>query len=168
MKKVSRWLTLLLVFAMVFSLAACTTRSNTGSDAAKDKTTAGTKEPVDYEDKLASIIPEKTVRLNVYTQLANYSGEQIGWFAQIMKEKFNVVLNIIRESEGTFATRMESGDLGDIVVFGNDSDEYLQAINAGLLLDWEEDNLVQEYGPYIWKHMQKALEKNKKLSPDGK
>ena len=117
---------------------------------------------------MASIIPEKTVRLNVYTQLANYSGEQIGWFAQIMKEKFNVVLNIIRESEGTFATRMESGDLGDIVVFGNDSDEYLQAINAGLLLDWEEDNLVQEYGPYIWKHMQKALEKNKKLSPDGK
>ena len=62
---------------------------------------------------------------------------------------------------------MESGDLGDIVVFGDDTDEYVQAINAGMLFDWEEDNLVQEYGSYIWEHMQPALEKNRGISPDG-
>ena len=44
----------------------------------------------DYEELLAEIIPEETVTLDVFDQLANYSGEQIGWFGQIMLEKFNV------------------------------------------------------------------------------
>ncbi len=147
--------TILLVSIMVISLAAC------GSN---NKNADPTPTPSGSGDKLADIIPKETVELTVYTQLANYSGEQIGWFAQIMKEKFNVVLNIVNEGDGTFATRMESGNLGDIVVFGNDSDEYLQAVEAGMLFDWEEDNLVQEYGPYIWENMQAALEKNRNLS----
>ena len=41
------------------------------------------------------VIPDETVTLNVFDQLANYSGEQIGWFGQVMLEKFNVKLNII-------------------------------------------------------------------------
>lgn len=167
MKKLTKLMAILLVLGMVFAMAAC---SNT---AQKEK---GEEQPSETDEgagegtagDLADIIPEETVTLDVYTQLANYSGEQIGWFAQVMKEKFNVKLNIINEGDGTFATRMAAGNLGDIVVFGNDSDEYIQAIKAGLLLDWEEDNLVQEYGPYIWEHMQPALEKNKKISPDGK
>ncbi len=52
------------------------------------------------EADLSDIIPEETVTLDVYDQLANYSGEQIGWFAQVMLEKFNVTLNIIPESDG--------------------------------------------------------------------
>lgn len=110
------------------------------------------------------VIPDETVTLDVYDQLANYSGEQIGWFAQVMLEKFNVKLNIIPESDGTFETRMESGDLGDIVIWGNDSDDYLQAIEKGMLFEWNEDDLLEEYGPYIAKHMQAALEKNEQIS----
>lgn len=116
------------------------------------------------DDLLAAVIPEETVTLDVYTQLANYSGEQIGWFGQILKDKFNVKLNIINEADGTFTTRMESQDLGDIVVFGDDTDTYKQAINAGLLFDWEDEDLVQTFGPHIWEEMQPALEKNKKIS----
>ena len=70
------------------------------------------------------VIPDETVTLNVFDQLANYSGEQIGWFGQVMLEKFNVKLNIIPDSDGTYETRMESGDLGDLVIWGNDGDEY--------------------------------------------
>ncbi|NLP35192.1 MAG: hypothetical protein GX359_08380 [Clostridiales bacterium] len=154
MKKITKILSLLFVLMLSFSLVACGSKKDS-----KDDTTG--------EASLDDIIPEETVTLNVYTQLANYSGEQIGWFGQVMKEKFNVVLNIINEGDGTFVTRMESGDLGDIVVFGNDADEYLQAINAGLLFDWEEDELVQDYGSYIWEHMQPALDKNRGISPDG-
>ena len=66
------------------------------------------------------VIPDETVTLNVFDQLANYSGEQIGWFGQVMLEKFNVKLNIIPDSDGTYETRMESGDLGDLVIWGND------------------------------------------------
>ena len=114
------------------------------------------------------VVPAETVTLTAYTQLANYSGEQIGWFAQVMKERFNVVLNIINEGDGTFVTRMESGNLGDLVIFGNDADEYIQAVNAGMLFDWEEDDLLSEYGPYIQKHMELALEKNRSINPNGK
>ena len=41
--------------------------------------------------------------------------------------KFNVKLNIIPDSDGVYETRMESGNLGDLVLWGNDSDEYQQA-----------------------------------------
>ncbi|MCD8346679.1 MAG: twin-arginine translocation signal domain-containing protein [Lachnospiraceae bacterium] len=116
------------------------------------------------DDIPADVIPESTVTLNVYDQLANYSGEQIGWFGQIMLEKFNVKLNIIDDQDGVYESRMESGDLGDIVIWGSDGDEYLEAVNQGLLFDWEDEDLLSEYGPYILEHMEPALEKNRNLS----
>ena len=76
-----------------------------------------------------------------------------------MLEKFNVKLNIIPDSDGTYETRMESGDLGDLVIWGNDGDEYLQAVDKGMLFDWNEDDILADYGPYIAEHMQPALEK---------
>ncbi len=116
----------------------------------------------------SSIIPEKTVTLQVYDQLANYSGEQLGWFGQVMLEKFNVKLNIIPESGNTYTTRMESGNLGDIVIWGNDSDDYLGAAEGGMLFDWEEEDLLSNYGSYIKKNMPLALEKNRNISSTGK
>ena len=175
MKKITKLLSVLFILILTFSLVACggkkdeeKTGTETSSGAGKETETQDDTEGVETKEaSLEDVIPKETVTLNVYTQLANYSGEQIGWFAQVMKDKFNVVLNIINEGDGTFVTRMESGDLGDIVVFGNDSDEYVQAINAGMLFDWEEDDLVQEYGSYVWENMQPALEKNKGISPNG-
>ncbi|MDR0397248.1 MAG: hypothetical protein LBH66_08100 [Oscillospiraceae bacterium] len=110
------------------------------------------------------VIPKDTVTLQVYSQLANYAGEQVGWFGKIMLDKFNVKLNIINEADGTFATRMAAQDLGDIILFGNDGDEYLQAVGAGLLFDWEEEDVLADYGPYIAENMGKALAKNRALS----
>lgn len=107
---------------------------------------------------------EQPITLTVFSELANYSGEQTGWIAQILKEKFNVVLNIVPSTDGVYETRMESGNLGDIVVFGGDGENYTRAIEAGMLYDWNEDNLLQEYGPYIYENMQAALEKNMKLT----
>lgn len=104
------------------------------------------------------------ITLTVFSQLANYSGEQTGWSADILLDKFNVILNIVPDLNGTYQTRMEGGDLGDIVVFGSDGDQYLNAVNAGLLFDWNEDNLVQEYGPYIYEHMRNALTQNANIS----
>ena len=81
------------------------------------------------ENNGADVTDEGPITLTVYSQLANYSGEQIGWFGQIMLDKFNVKLNIVNDEDGVFVTRMESGHLGDIVIFGSDGDQYLQAIN---------------------------------------
>lgn len=119
----------------------------------------------DYDTLLADIIPKETVTLDVFDQLANYSGEQIGWFGQVMLEKFNVKLNIINDPQaGVYATRMEAGNLGDLVVWGDDKDDYIQAVEKGMLYDWNEDGLLEDYGPYIKENMPYALEKNTKLS----
>ena len=169
---------LLLATAMVASLTACGSSNDTATtdsaatdeaveadadDEADDEAAAEDVEG-DYEDLLADVIPEETVTLDVFDQLANYSGEQIGWFAQVMLEKFNVKLNIIQDADGVYETRMESGNLGDLVIWGNDSDEYLQAIDKGLLYDWNEDDLLDEYGSYIKEHMPAALDKNQQIS----
>ena len=175
--KMKKLMALLLAGSMVLSMTACGSTGSATADAAQSE--AADEEDADEEDAdevdadeedaddaedLEDIIPEETVTLDVYDQLANYSGEQIGWFGQIMLEKFNVKLNIIPESDGTFATRMESGNLGDIIIWGDDSDQYLQAIEKGMLYDWNEDDLLADYGSYIEEHMKYALEKNTQIS----
>ncbi len=107
---------------------------------------------------------DEPVTLDVYSQLANYSGIQTGWSADILLDKFNVKLNIIPEGNGVYDTRAESGDLGDIVVFGSDSGKYPSAVKEGLLYDWNQDNLLEDYGPYIKEHMPDALKKNSDLT----
>lgn len=183
--KLKKVVSLVLASAMVCSLAACggattTTQNanaNTDNDADVDDTVsaensnnANTDASTDNEDAGAQeadysdVIPDETVTLTVYSQLSNYEGEQIGWFADILKEKFNVKLNIISNGDGVFDTRMESGNLGDIVLFGSDGDEYTRAYTNGMLLDWNEDDILSDYGPYIKSHMAKALEKNASIS----
>ncbi len=146
-------------FMVLFTLAGCTpkvtqTKSN-NSNAVSDNAKEG---------DIASIKPKNPITLTVYSQLANFQGEQTGWFAKVLLDKFNVKLNIVKDGDGVFATRLESGNLGDIVVFGNDSTDYQTAVKAGALLDWNKDNLLDDYGPYIKAHMQMALEKNKSIS----
>ena len=59
---------------------------------------------------------------------------------------------------------MESGNLGDLVLWGNDSDEYQQAVSKGMLFDWNEADILSDDGPYIKQNMPYALEKNANLS----
>ena len=106
--KAKKIVSLLLVAAMTVSMAACggnnqtsasknNSNSAAGDAAGEDATESGVSEETsaDEAEDLADIIPEETVTLDVFDQLANYSGEQIGWFGQIMLDKFNVKLNII-------------------------------------------------------------------------
>lgn len=109
---------------------------------------------------------DEVITLEVYSQPANYSGMQAGWIADILKEKLNVQLNIIPDGNGVYETRMEKGDLGDIVVWKNDSDQYPDAVRNKLLYDWNEDDVLTDFGPYIKEHMQEALKKNQQLTSD--
>lgn len=88
-----------------------------------------------------------------------------GWYAQILLDKFNVKLNFINDSSDDLYSRLEqAGDLGDIIIWGTDSDQYHSAIDSELLFDWESGNVLEKYGSYIKEHMTKALSKNKKNS----
>lgn len=109
---------------------------------------------------------DEPVTLNVFSQLANYSGMQGGWIADVLLDELNVKLNIIPDPAGqsVYDTRAETGDLGDIVIFGNNYDKYPTAVQQGLLYDWNEDGLLEEFGPYINEHMQDALNNNRELT----
>ena len=112
--------------------------------------------------------PRELITLDVYSQLANWSGNQIGWYAALLEDKFNVRLNIIPDAEGTYETLIESGDMGDIVVWGDNGAEYKKAVQLGLLYDWEEGDLCKTYAPMIWNNCKIALETNRKISGDGR
>lgn len=147
---------------------------NTEAPAAEEPVSAAPSasaaEAGDVEKKLQEIgiYDGEPITLNVYSQLANYSGIQGHWSADLLLDKFNVRINIIPESDGTYATRMESKNLGDIVVWGSDGDKYQAAVEQGLLFDWEEDGLGAEFAPYIWENYQLPLESNRAKNNDGK
>lgn len=104
------------------------------------------------------------IKLDVYSQLANFSGAQTGWSADILRDKLGIELNIIPDGDSVFETRMESGNLGDLVVWGADNDKYPLAVKNNLLFNWEEDDLLDTEGEYIKKNMPDALKKNKELT----
>lgn len=103
------------------------------------------------------------IQLTVFSQLANYSGKLTGWFAEVMKREFNVEMTIIPDTNGMFDTRMEAGNLGDIVVIGS-GEQYQRAAKEGLLFDWNDDDILTDYGPYVKAHMPYALENNANLN----
>ena len=107
------------------------------------------------------------IRLEVYSQLANYNGLQTGWGATLMKDLFNVELVIIPDSDGTYETRTQSNNLGDIIVWGANGEDYKLAIQNGLLLDWEEDDLGPDYAPYIFENYTDALASNRNVSENN-
>lgn len=147
--KMKKVISSLLVAAMaVGMLAGCGSSGNAGSNGSGGSNSSS-GEPI---------------TLTVFSELANYAGEMQGWFAKLMLDKFNVKINLVASADGVYETRMEDGNLGDIVVWGSDGKNYLQAVEAGLLLDWEEDGILDEYGPYIRENMSYALEKNKEVS----
>jgi multiple sugar transport system substrate-binding protein/putative aldouronate transport system substrate-binding protein len=78
--------------------------------------------------------------LEVYSQPANFQGEQPGWTAKVLKDKFNITLSIIApQTAGSdiFAARSASGFLGDIVVL--DNIDIQSCIKAGLIYDFTEE-----------------------------
>ena len=156
-----------IIFLLVMCL--CTACGKSESENIKE-----TKEPV--VSLAATEIPEDTIgeeespakeeptQLVVYTELSGYDGVQQGWFAQVMLEKFNVILDI--DSRSDFDEGVEEGFVGDIMIFGSVGDNYHRAIEEGMLLDWEENDLLGEHGSYIQENMSKALEHNRSLTPE--
>ncbi|NLW11654.1 MAG: sugar ABC transporter substrate-binding protein, partial [Clostridiaceae bacterium] len=77
--------------------------------------------------------------LEVYSQPANFQGEQIGWTAKLLKEKLNVTLNIIAPQVAgadIFAARAASGFLGDLIIL--DNADIQSSIKSGLVVDITE------------------------------
>ena len=120
MKK--RILAMFLILALAVScLAGCGDKEN-GSSSNSD---GGSKE---------------MYTIDIYDAAANYQGVQTGWFAKVVKDRFNIELNIIAPQVAgneIYAARTSAGNLGDIVIL--DQGQFQECIKAGLIKDISGD-----------------------------
>ena len=106
--------------------------------------------------------------ITVFSQTANWSGDQVGWGATLLKDYFNLTATIVPDTNGAYQTRMENGDLGDLVIWGTNGTDYQSAVDQGKLFDWDEDKTLDSEGTDLKKYFQAALDANKELNSDGK
>lgn len=86
--------------------------------------------------KTSKVDNSKPMTFEIYDVAANYQGMQTGWFAKVVKDKFNIELNIIAPQvagDAIFQTRASTGNLGDIVLL--DATQFNDCLEAGLIKD---------------------------------
>ena len=79
------------------------------------------------------------ITIDVFDGLANYMGVQQGWFAKIVKDKFNMKLNIIAPNvagggDTLYNTRVAAGNLGDLIIT-DQGKQFDQLVQGGLVID---------------------------------
>ncbi len=94
------------------------------------------------------------ITIDVFSSTANYQGIQGGWFGEVVKEKFNMEINIIAPNVAgggnlLYETRSSAGNLGDIVMIGAENGQLEETVEAGLLLDMSE---YAELMPYAMQY----------------
>ena len=88
-----------------------------------------------------------TMTLEIFDVAANYQGMQTGWFAKVVKYRFNIELNIIAPQvagAAIYQTRASSGNLGDILIL--EKSQFQDCVATGLIKDisgeiWNSENL---------------------------
>lgn len=83
---------------------------------------------------------EETITIDVFDSQANFQGMQSGWFAKIVKDKFNMEMNIIAPNvagggDTLYQTRSANGNLGDLIIINVDKNRLKDMVTAGLVLD---------------------------------
>ncbi len=138
-KCMKRILALSLAFVMIFSITGCAksekVKTTTAGDDTKTETTNGT---ADTQDNTNKIDHSKTITLDIFSAQTNYQGIQPGWFAKIVKDKFNIELNIIAPNvagggDTLYQTRSAEGNLGDIVII--DRAKMKDCVESDIILD---------------------------------
>ena len=130
---------------------------------------AGDTESADGEEAAAqapAVSHDEELTLEVYDVAANYQGLQSGWYGKILKDKFNIVLNIIApqvsgDGEALYQTRTASGNLGDIILL--DNADMLECVDVGLVADMSAD--IQSY-PNLMRYWEQIEKFNKGIG-DG-
>lgn len=160
MRRFKSLLAFIMAFGMLFVFSSCQKEEDKN---AFDNNEAQADRNAVVNKNLSN---DEPYRIDVFTMLGNYAGLQTGWFAKVVKDKFNMELNLIASNvdgggDAKFASMMAAGDLGDIVIFGNDDSKYINAISGGYLLDMTRNGLLDTYGKDIVVNYPKVLKKAK-------
>ena len=132
-KRWKRTMALLMAGGMLLSAAGCgESDSTTATETAETASASGEAKDWANADALT---------WDVYDRYANYQGELTGWYAEAVRDRFNVSLNVIApnvagDGNALYQTRAAAGDMGDIVILAND--QMKDCIDAGLILDISE------------------------------
>jgi len=132
MKK--RVVALLLSLTMVAAMLAGCGNNAASTDKTSTANTSTDTAKTDNGDSSAS--SDDLLVVEVYDEAANYQGTQTGWFAKVVKDRFNIELNIIAPQvagDAVYQTRTATGNLGDIVLL--DPGHFVDCVNAGLIKD---------------------------------
>ena len=142
---------LALAMLLVVFLASCTT--TTEPEETKADTTAAPAETTETATE-AEAPAEKTydeeITIDMFNSQANYQGIQAGWYGNVVKDKFNMIINIIAPNvagggDTLFQTRSAAGELGDIVMIGAENGRLADTVTAGLLMDITDMVAETEY-----------------------
>lgn len=95
--------------------------------------------------------------VDVYDAYSNYQGIQSGWFAEIVKKKFNMELNIIvpnvaRGGDSIFDFRKDSGNVGDLIICSTENGTLQDLVDEGLIIDmtkYLKDKDIMKYNKAI-------------------
>jgi multiple sugar transport system substrate-binding protein/putative aldouronate transport system substrate-binding protein len=134
-KQINIAIAIMLVLSMFITGCSKKTNDNVDNSGKVDD-----NKGVSNNDGTAAPTELKPMVIEVYSQPANFQGEQPGWTAKLLKEKFNVTLNIIAPQVAggdIFAARSASGFLGDLVVL--DNADIQACIKSGLIYDVTEE-----------------------------
>ncbi|PXV89136.1 carbohydrate ABC transporter substrate-binding protein (CUT1 family) [Lachnotalea glycerini] len=141
---------LLCTVLAVSTLAGCkndakSTSNTTKSDEESTNEAGSNNTETEGEKKYPEFIT-----VDVFDGLANYQGIQSGWFAKIVKDKFNMELNMISPNvsgggDTLYQTRSAAGDLGDLIIYGADDGKLQDMVTAGLLTDLSDLIADKEY-----------------------
>ncbi|MCL1989187.1 MAG: hypothetical protein FWG64_14630 [Firmicutes bacterium] len=120
---------ILLTMLLILAITACAENAPTGTTTgeANESATAGTAS-------------NDLLTVEVFSARANYQGIQSGFFAHLIREQFNIELNIIAPNvagggDMLFQTRSAAGHIGDLIIVGAGGGVMQEMVTGGLLLD---------------------------------
>ncbi|MDF2802012.1 MAG: transporter substrate-binding protein [Anaerocolumna sp.] len=133
-----RSLSLALICVLLISLIGCSKKDKEVKTTGDNTTTPTTAQKETAPNEPTEIDRSKTITLDVFSSQTNYQGIQSGWFGKIIKDKFNIELNIIAPNvagggDTLYQTRSAEGNLGDIIII--DRARMKDCVESDIILD---------------------------------
>lgn len=147
--KLKKFIATLLSVVMISTLlAGCSGKTDTTekTDTGNETKTETSNEPTKADSTTDSNAEDaeknydETLTIDIYDAAANYQGLQSGWFQKVVKDRFNMELNIIAPQvagDAIYQTRASTGNLGDIVIL--DATDFMDCVQNGLIKDITAD-----------------------------
>lgn len=137
-KKVKQLVAGALVLSQMVAFSGCGKKNSTDTSNTPAKENGSNETTDGGQTASGEIDHSETITLDVFSSQSNYQGIETGWFAKLVKDKFNIELNIISPNvagggDTLYTTRSAEGNLGDIVFI--DRSRMKDCVESGIILD---------------------------------